>query len=576
MQVMAGLFAGAGLGLSGGAAAQIIFTDVTAAAGLTTTYAPSAPMIPGVDEWMLGGVAVADFNNDGWPDIFVMMSGGGPDRLFINNGNGTFTNQAVAWGVAAVHGGGAVCAGDYNGDGWIDLFVASFGSAMNNQGEIGKHRLYRNNGNGTFTEVAVEAGVNLTSTLGPSGNGCCFGDYDLDGRLDLAVAGWKSSAQGNRLFRNIDGQSFTNVTGTAITFPPTTWGFTPAFADMDDDGFPELLLAADFKTSRYYINNGHGGFTDATLQSGTGLDAHGMGQCVGDFNNDGRLDWYVTSIYIEGASPSFYNGNTLYMQTGTPHQYIEVAKLAGVDNGGWGWGSVAIDVDNDGWLDLMEVNGRPAGEWANVRQYLWRNNGDGTFTEVLQQGWGFHVGEGRAVAMLDYDRDGDMDLVMVINNGPLKLYRNDSVNGHNWLQLAFDTTGNPRVPPFGRGARVKARIGETTLLRVLDGGHGYGSSSEDIVHFGLGTATVIDELTIELPPGYVLTLTNVAVNQRLLIEAPSITDLNGDGVVDGADLGSLLGVWGPVSGKAGRVADFNRDGVVDGGDLGTMLGQWGQ
>lgn len=553
---------------------SIVYTDATLGAGLTMTYQPNPPMIPSVDEWLLGGLAVADFNNDGWPDLFVLGSGSVADRLYINNGNGTFTDMAQSWGVAAVHGGAAVCTGDFDNNGWTDLFVLSYGSQLNNQGEVGKHRLYKNNGNGTFTDVAVLAGVSLSSNIIPSGNGCCFGDYDLDGDLDLVVAGWKGAAQGNRLFRNNGNGGFTNVTGLKITFPPVTWGFTPSFADMNDDGYPELLLAADFGTSRYYTNNGLGSFIDSTVASGTGLDKEGMGQCVADFDNDGRLDWYVTSVYVDRPNPGSQNGNTLYRNLGG-HLYSEIAEKSGVDDGGWGWGAVAPDVDNDGWLDLVEVNGRAAAPWLDEREYLWHNDGDGSFTEVQQSNWSFFTGDGRAVATLDFDRDGDQDLVMLFNKGPLKLYRNDSIGGH-WLQLKFDTSGNPRIPPNGRLSVVRALVQGESRMRVLDGGHGYSSGSEDIVQIGLGAATKVDSLAIEFPPGYRMTLANVDADRRLTILAPSTGDFTGDGIVNGADLGTLLGQFGPVVGREGRLADLSADGQVNAVDLLLFLNYWGQ
>ncbi len=556
-------------------AATISFTDISLAAGINMTYAPNAMMVPGPDEWMLGGAAVADFNNDGWPDIFILGTGGTPDRLYINNGNGTFTDQAGSWGVAASHGGAAVCAGDYDRNGWVDLYVLSYGWITNNIGEPGKNRLYRNNGNGTFTDMAASAGVAFTGASTPAGNGGCFGDYDLDGDLDLAVGAWKGTANGNKLFRNSGNGTFVNVAGTAITFPANTWGFTPQFADMDNDGFPELLFVSDFYTTRYYKNSGGTSFVDLSGQFGSAFNIDGMGQCVADFNNDGLLDWYVTSIYLQNPNPGFYNGNVLFTNQGN-HVFTEGAAAAGVSNGGWGWGSVAIDVDNDGWRDIVEVNGRPVGEWQNVREFLWRNNGNNTFSEVLQQGWSFVNGEGRAVVTLDYDRDGDLDLLMIYNNGPVKLYRNDTSGGGKWLQLKLSTGNNDRIPPNGRLAKVTAKMGSVTRVVVQDGGHSYGSSSEDLIQIGLGNASIVNELIIEFPPGYTKKFLNVSPNQRLAVTAPNEGDLDGDGVVGGGDIGTLLGVWGPVSGPTQRVADFDRNGIVDGADLGALLGYWGQ
>lgn len=558
---------------SSSARAAIVFTDVSASAGISMTYQPAPLMIPLTQEWTLGGISVGDFNRDGWPDFFVLRGGQAPDRLYINNQNGTFTDQALAWGVAATHGGASCSVGDYDGDGWPDIYVTSFATVANNQGEVGKNRLYHNNGNGTFTNVALEAGVAFTGQTQPSGNGSAFGDYDLDGHLDLVVGAWSGTAQANRLFHNNGDGTFTDVTGTALVFPPVTWGFQPSFADMDDDGFPEILFAADFDTSRYYVNNGDGTFTDSTLASGCGIESFGMGQCVGDFDNDLDLDWLVTSIFMDFPSPSNYNGNTLYRQD-APHTFTEIGVAAGVVDGGWGWGAQAIDLDHDGWLDIVEVNGRNAGEWANEPEYIWRNLGNGSFLAAPQEDWSFFAGDGRTVVRLDYDRDGDMDLVVVYNsNGPLKLYRNDTPPAR-WLQVRIETSNNDRVPPDGRGARLLATAGAATQLRVHDGGHGYGGSSEEIIEFGFGAESVVQTLSIEFPPGYVKTLTNVATNQRLVVQPPKVADLNGDGLVNGADLTLILGAWGIATGKTGRLCDFDRDGIVGGADLTVVLGEW--
>jgi len=537
-------------------------------------YQPAPLMIPSTQEWTLGGVSVGDFNKDGWPDFFVVRGGQAADRLYINNGNGTFTDQAAAWGVAVTHGGASCCVGDYNSDGWPDIYVTSFGTANNNQGEVGKNRLYRNNANGTFTEVALQAGVAFTGMTIPSGNGCAFGDYDLDGHLDLVVGAWSGTAQANRLFRNNGNGTFTDVTGTAITIPPVTWGFQPSFADMNGDGYPEILFVADFGTTRYYINNGNGTFTNATAAAGVGIESFGMGQCVGDFDNDLVLDWYVTSIFQDFPPQGNWNGNTLYRQT-APHQYAEIAASAGVKDGGWGWAAQAFDVDHDGLLDILEVNGRNGGEWADEPEYLWRNNGNWTFTQVPGSSLNFFAGDARVAVLLDYDRDGDLDIVMVNNtNGPLKIYRNDTTLPGSWLQIRIDAANNPRVPPGGRGARVFATAGGVTRMRYHDGGHGYGGSSEDVIHFGLGNSTVVNQLVIEFPPGYTRMLSNVAVNQRIVVQPPSVADLDGNGVVNGADLALVLAHWGTVTSKIGRLCDFNRDGVVNGADLSVILGAW--
>jgi hypothetical protein len=181
---------------------SIQFTDVSVAAGLGGfNFTPNTLAVPGLNEWIMGGIGVGDFNGDGWPDLFIPRGGSGTDRLYINLGNGTFENQAVAWGIAQAHAGNGVACGDFDRDGDIDIYVSSYGTAQDNLGQIGRHRLYRNDG-GFFTEVAVAFGVHVSAPTGSVANGAAWGDFDLDGDLDLAVAGWSSVHTGNRLFRN--------------------------------------------------------------------------------------------------------------------------------------------------------------------------------------------------------------------------------------------------------------------------------------------------------------------------------------------------------------------------------------
>ncbi|MFO0873138.1 MAG: FG-GAP-like repeat-containing protein [Phycisphaerales bacterium] len=557
-----------------GVLGQITVKDVTVEAHVAFTHQPAVLAIPGPQDWMPAGIAIADYDKDGWPDIFWASGGTVPDHLYINNHNGIFSDQAGAWGLTDIHAACGACAGDYDDDGWIDIYVTSFGNGNDNQGQVGKNRLYHNNGNGGFTNVATAAGVNFTSTVISSGYGCCWGDYDLDGDLDLAISAWFASAKGNRLYRNNGDGTFTNVTGTAVVFPNTTWGFQTSLTDMDGDGWPELLLAADFGTSRYYRNNGNGTFTDVTVASGTGKDQNGMGECVGDFNNDGRLDWYVTSIYLDTPQPASGEGNKLYINQGG-HTYLETAVASGVADGGWGWGTIAVDLDQDGWLDIVEVNGRPGNdEFTGEQEYIYRNNGNGTFTEMgLAAGLTFKA-EGKSIASIDYDRDGDVDFAITFNSDKAKLYRNDGATGA-WLHVELDTPNNPLLAPNGFGARVTATAGGHSYVRYIDGAPSFLNTGEIAAHFGLGSATIVETLRIDWPRGYVTTLTNVAVNQFLSIQGPSLTDLSADGVTDGADLGLLLGRWGPVGVSSDRKADLNNDGVVDGADLGILLNAWG-
>ncbi len=525
----------------------------------------------------MGGACVGDFNGDGWPDIYALKGGNGVDALYINNHNGTFSDQAAAWGLLTQHCGVGCAVGDFDRDGWQDIYVTSYGKSNNNLGEIGKNRLLRNTGLGSFEEIAVQAGVNVTSTIASSGNGVAWGDYDLDGDLDLFAAAWSASAAGNRLFRNEGNGTFSNQTGIAITIPTVTWGFQPSFVDLDGDRYPEILLAADFGTTRIFHNNRNGTFTETTDSCGMNSEEFGMGQCVADFDRDGDLDCYVTGIFARSPNPAFHNGNSLYVNSGAS-TYVESAAVAGLLDGGWGWGLAAVDIDQDGWIDIIESNGRNSPEWAEEPEYFFHNDGIGIFTRDDAVSSQFLNADGRCVVTLDYDRDGDRDVLIFYNLGPLKLYRNDTTpplgGAARWLQVELRPGSNPFVAPSGYGTRLVAKIGSTSIVRYMDGGNGYLGSSELVAHFGLGTAPVIDELRIEWARGYVTTLHNVQPNQRLTVTAPRAADFDANGVVDADDIGLLMDAWGPTT-LATLHFDLDSDGAVGPRDLSLALGSWG-
>ena len=550
---------------SAGASGQIVLSEAASDGGLVHTHAADEDAFPQIQEWMVGGLAVGDFNGDGFADLFVVGSSTTPDRLFINDGDGGFEDEATNWGVDLVHASNGVSVADFDGDGHLDIYVTSMGPAGGPPAS-GSHKLYWNGGGAWFADVAVTQGVSTNSRLGAGGYGSSWGDYDLDGDLDLFVTLWWSSLQGNRLFRN-DGDGFTDVTFAALgNSLLNIWGFQASFTDMNGDLYPELLVSADFETSRYLVNDGDGTFHEATLESGTGLDRNGMGQTVGDFDNDGLLDWYVTSIHHARAPPEDHRGNMLYTQTGD-HQYTERSHDTECNDGGWGWGTVAVDLDQDGWLDLVEVNGRPAdvGEWANEAGKVFHNQGDGTFEEIGDAAGFGSPSEGRGLAVLDADRDGDMDVVVLANNGPLEYYRNDT-DGGDWLQIELDTQSRPLLAPNGFGARVELDAGGVTQVRYMNGSPSYLATSEPIAHFGLGAAS-IDEIRITWSRGQVQTMQGISSNQRLNVTAPAAADLDTDGEIDTDDLMILLAAWTADAGSAELKADLNGDDAVDVADL---------
>jgi hypothetical protein len=490
------------------AAAQVSFSDQTAAAGLNHTTNLFMDM---AQRQMYCGGAVADYNRDGWPDAFLLGGGGAADKLYINNGDGTFTDETVSWGVDLTHRGRGATAGDFNNDGWPDIYITS-GGDMTEGDRVGQHILYRNNGDGTFTNVAAAAGVAQVSAVLLTPTGAAFGDYDLDGDLDLYVCGWEA-ADSNRLFMNNGDETFTDVT-VAVGLGVNFYGFSPRFVDMDGDLYPELLISADFGTSQYFVNNGDGTFTRSTT-SGTGLDTNGMGGTVGDFNRDGLPDWYVTSIYAE--TNEIQDGNYLYINQGN-HQYTALPEIAGAKDGGFGWGTDAFDCDHDGYTDLAETNGWPPTEWEFENSYLFRNNGDLTFSETQGSGSGFeHVSQGRSLMLMDYDRDGDMDVLMTGWDEPVALFRNEvSGPNTNWIEIKLDTSAVPGLAPDGYGSKVIATTGSVTQYAWVTGGATYIGRSQPVAHFGLAGATTVD-ITVEWADGTATVLTGVAANQILTI-----------------------------------------------------------
>jgi hypothetical protein len=541
-----------------------LFTWNTTGAGLAGIHDPGKvfPM-----SWVSGGIGVGDFDQDGSADLYAVSGGVAPDRLFMNQGDGTFVNESAAWNLTEKHVGTGVAVGDFDSDGDEDVYVTSMGPVAVAPAP-GYNKLYRNDGAALgFVDVAAAAGVMTVSATSAMSFGSAFGDYDLDGNLDLFVACWEFQKDGNRLFHNLGNGTFQDVTNAAIgtAVLHDVYGFQPAFVDMDGDLFPELLLSGDFETSRYFVNNGDGTFSDKTVPAGTGKDDNGMGQTVGDFDRDGKLDWYVTSVHSDMPPPLNDTGNMLYRQTG-PHQYAEISHAAGVNDGGWGWGTIALDVDQDTWVDLIEVNGReatPPSEWTNEPPKFFRNKGAAVFEQVAEPCGIGRPGSGRAVVYLDMENDGDLDVAVFNNLGPIDMYRNDTATGGAWLQLKLDTSKNHLLAPDGMGARVEVKATGKKLVRFVSGSPSFGGTSQQIVHFGLGDSKKAQKVTITWPRGYQTILKNVDANQRLVIQAPELCDLDGNGKVGFPDVAIVISSLGPVVGSTNLLADVNDDGVVD-------------
>ncbi len=504
------------------------FTDQSSAAGINFLHQP----IGDVPVWpQFGGGTVGDFNADGYPDIYLLGGGARADALYINDGDGTFTDRAVAWGLDTLHRGVGAAAFDYDNDGWVDLMVTTMGDAADAPNGA-SHKLFRNTGAGTFVDVADTAGVSQTNGLA-SDRAPVFGDYNLDGKLDLFIAGWDKNSgpevpTGNRLFMNNGDGTFsqTAVAAGVMTDRFLYWG--GVFADMDGDRWPELMVPADIGTSHYFVNNRDGTFT-RTYVYDPDIVWNAMGNTIGDFDRDARSDWYVTSVWpsVNGEGP---DGNRLYLNYGA-NDLLATPPSAGVDDGGFGWGTVAVDTNHDGWLDIVETNGWAVAdqvtghEYTGEQAYLFMNDGNSgsgiTFSEGAIAAGIDYASQGRGLYNLDYDLDGDMDLVFLTNAGPARLYRNDlcdangcAGNDTNWIQIKLDVGANPNLSPEGWGALVRINHNGVQQSHRMHSAANYLGHGELIAHFGVGADTLVEELRIVWADGFHTVLNNVPVNTR--------------------------------------------------------------
>jgi hypothetical protein len=547
-------------------AGEPLVSNQTDAVGLGAAHV-SLETSFGVDFFTPGGAA-GDFDNDGDQDLFIVGGSGSTDRLYINDGSGNFTDQAASWGVARVHKGSGAAVGDYNNDGWLDLMVTSLGPA--DSYEYDWSVLYRNNGDGSFTDVTSTAGVGagnnsfLADAMSPA-----FGDYDLDGDLDLAVAGWYG---GGSLYRNNGDGTFSDVTLTALDVDITgvsgLRGYAPRFVDMDGDRYPELLFVADFETSKYFVNNGDGTFMNLTPGNGTGTDTNGMGNTFGDYNGDGIFDWYVTSrIGVDGIPGPGASGNMLYMGTATPHVFTEESISRGVNHGYWGWGALSFDIDHDGDQDIFATNGMNNAGLDMTPSRMYQNDGTGQFIDIAAVCGMNDAGQGRGVIHADFDGDNDQDLVLLNSREKHVYYRNDlSGDDIGAITLWFDTSAVVGLAPNGFGTRVELNSAGGSQLRYMDGGSNYLSQSELSIHFGIGSDPSAD-LTIKWANGDITNLVGVTPGRYTITALTCPADLNGDGNLNFFDVSAFLSMYQ----KQHPQGDMNADGQFNFFDVSAFL-----
>jgi hypothetical protein len=520
------------------------FTDIAAKAGLTmTTVFGGTDTKKYIIETTGTGVAVFDYDNDGWPDIFLVNgttlegfpAGKAPtSHLYHNNHDGTFADVTAKAGLTATGWGQGVCAGDYDNDGWEDLYVTYYG----------KNRLYHNQ-SGVFSEVAEPSGVAGSGKAW--GTGCAFVDYDRDGLLDLMVANYvdfdvsNAPAPGERascvwkgvpvmcgprglpgskniLYHNLGGGKFEDVTAKAKIDQTTGhYAFSVSTLDFDDDGWPDIYVACDSTPSILYHNNRDGTFTDVAVVAGAafnedGREQAGMGSTVGDFDGDGRLDIFKTNFSDDTSTLYRNNGN------GTFDDVTFGAGL-GLYTRYLGWGTMFLDFDNDGWPDLLLVNGHvyPEVDKQNLGssyaepRILYHNNGNKTFSDIsAQAGSGITaVHAGRGLAIGDLWNDGRISAVISNMNAPPSLLVNQVHSPNHWIGLRLQGTKSNRD---GIGARVTAKVGTRVLVDEVRSGSSYDSNNDIRIHFGLGTATKVDSIQVRWPSGLTEQFENISVD----------------------------------------------------------------
>lgn len=549
-----------------------LFTDVTTAAGITHTHAISSAS----NDAMTGGAAAGDFDGDGLIDLFFTRPGA-TDVLYRNTGT-AFEDISTAAGFTATVPSAGVTSGDVDNDGDLDLYVST--TSHN------RFYLYINDGAAHFTEQALLRGaaVEAPGTSTWRSMGTTFGDYDRDGYLDILTTDHSRpmSNNGSRLLHNLGAANpghFEDVTHAAgldvyrqaLNLPNTVYRFQPQFADMDGDGRTDILFSSDDRTSQLFWNNGDGTFIDGTLAAGVGTDKSGMGSAVADYDGDGDLDWFITAIFdtpFLGVNP----GNRLYRNNGN-RTFTDVTTAAGVRNSGagqevsWGWGTAFLDYDNDGDQDLAMTNGWVALGYGGDDTTLRRNNGNGTFTDVTVGSGIVDTGQGRGLLRLDYDVDGDLDMLIVTLNGAPILYRNDTGDSGSWLRVKTIGAVSNRN---GIGAIVTvtpdAYLPEATQMWEIHNGESFLSQSEMTAHFGLGARTSpVDLVTIRWPSGIVQRFFDVAPNSVLIADEAMTGDFNADLLVDVEDLATWHEEFGQLA--SDRSADADLDGDVDGRDF---------
>jgi hypothetical protein len=526
-------------------AQQIHFRDVTSQAGIHFTHNDGAFGKKWLPETMGPGCAFIDYDNDGYPDV-VLINGddfpghphGGATtlKLYHNNRNGTFTDVTAKAGLAVPMFGFGVAVGDYDNDGFDDLFVSA----------LGQSHLFHNNGNGTFTDVTKSAGM-----WGPSefSTSAAWVDYDRDGKLDLVIANYVQwSEQGDlyctldgvhksyctpesykgtslRLWHNLGGGKFEDATQKAGLGDSTSKSLGIAILDYNGDGWPDLLIANDTQPNKLYLNKKDGTFEEHGIAAGIGFSEDGiaragMGVDAADYDRSGQASVLISNFANQMVSLYHNEGNGLFVDE-APQSELGRATLVTL-----GFGCFFFDYDNDGWQDIFVADGHIDDQIERVQKrvtyaeppHLFRNLGSGKFTEVTaDMGKAFAAPKvARAAAYADIDNDGFLDMLLTTNAGPTFLFHNEGGTNHS-LRIKLVGTKSNR-DGIGVVVRVSSESGTNKQWKMLRSGSSYLAQSELVLTFGLGTLTKADIVDIEWPSGQKDRLTNVDAGQTITVQ----------------------------------------------------------
>jgi len=526
--------------------AQITFRDITTQAGIRYTHNNAAFGKKWLPETMGPGCAFIDYDNDGWPDILIIngqdwpghqKSGPTTPKLYHNNHDGTFTDVTRKAGLGVSLFGLGVAIGDYDNDGFDDIFITA----------LGQSHLFHNNGNGTFKDVTATAGL-----WGPDefSTSAAWVDYDRDGKLDLVVSNYVQwSEKGDlyctldgarksyctpesykgtsaRLWHNLGNGRFEDATRKAGFYDATSKSLGIAILDYNSDGWPDILIANDTQPNKLYLNKKNGTFEERAVSAGIafsedGIARAGMGVDAADYDRSGHASLIITNFSNQMLSLYHNEGNGLFVDE-APRSEVGRATLVTL-----GFGCFFFDYDNDGWPDILIADGHIENEIERVQKrvtyaeppHLFRNLGNGKFEETTTRvGPAFAAPKvARGAAYADINNDGVLDVLLTTNGGPVHLYRNEGVKGAS-LRIRLNGTKSNRD---GIGAVVRVAAGNDKQMQMMKSGSSYLSQSELVLTFGMGAHTRADTVEIQWPSGQVDKLSNIDAGRTITVEEGS-------------------------------------------------------